>query len=107
MNKRKFITLLGGASATLLDSRLPLEAQQANKIYRLGILSPSSASVDSIRAVTVPELAKAGFVEGQNLVIDARDDGPRPEAISARRAGVGQSRPTMGPYWGWARPAPN
>jgi putative ABC transport system substrate-binding protein len=51
---------------------LPLEAQQANKIYRLGVLAPASASVDSIRAVTVPELAKAGFVEGQNLILDAR-----------------------------------
>jgi ABC transporter substrate binding protein len=71
MKRREFITLLGGAAA-LLDSRLPLEAQQASKIYRLGVLSPSTASVDSIRAVTVPELAKAGFVEGQNLVLDAR-----------------------------------
>jgi hypothetical protein len=65
LKRRAFITLLGGGAAALLDSRLPLEAQQANKIYRLGVLSPSSASVDSIRAVTVPELAKAGFVEGR------------------------------------------
>jgi len=71
MRRREFITLLGGAAA-LLDSRLPLGAQQANKIYRLGVLSPASASIDSIRAITVPELAKAGFVEGQNLVLDVR-----------------------------------
>ena len=71
MRRRDFITLLGGA-ATLLQSRLPLEAQQAGKVYRLGVLSPSSAAVDSIRAVTIPELAKAGFVEGQNLVLDVR-----------------------------------
>ena len=71
MRRREVITLLGGAAA-FLDSRSPLEAQQANKIYRLGVLSPSSGSVDSVRAVTVPELAKAGFVEGQNLVLDAR-----------------------------------
>jgi putative tryptophan/tyrosine transport system substrate-binding protein len=71
MTRREFITLLGGAAA-LLDSRLPLGAQQANKIYRLGVLSPSSASIDSIRAVTVPELGKNGFVEGQNLVLDVR-----------------------------------
>jgi putative tryptophan/tyrosine transport system substrate-binding protein len=72
LKRRDFLTLLGGAAATVLDSRFSLKAQQANKIYRLGVLSPSSASVDSIRAVTVPELAKAGFIEGQNLVIDAR-----------------------------------
>jgi ABC-type uncharacterized transport system substrate-binding protein len=71
MRRREFITLIGGAAA-LLDSRLPLRAQQANKIYRLGVLSPASASIDSIRAITVPELAKAGFVEGQNLVLDVR-----------------------------------
>jgi putative ABC transport system substrate-binding protein len=72
LKRRAFITLLGGAAASLVDSRLPLEAQQTNKIYRLGVLSPSSASIDSIRAVTLPELAKAGFMEGQNLVMDAR-----------------------------------
>jgi putative ABC transport system substrate-binding protein len=72
VKRREFITLLCGGAAAFLDSRLPVEAQQANKIYRLGVLSPSSASVDSIRAVIVPELAKAGFVEGQNLIVDAR-----------------------------------
>jgi putative tryptophan/tyrosine transport system substrate-binding protein len=71
VRRRAFITLIGGA-VVFLHSRLPLEAQQANKIYRLGILSPSSASVDSIRAVTVPELAKAGFVQGQNLILEPR-----------------------------------
>jgi putative tryptophan/tyrosine transport system substrate-binding protein len=71
MRRRQFITLLSGAAA-YLHARTPLAAQPANRIYRLGVLSPSSASVDSIRAVTVPELAKAGFVEGQNLVVDAR-----------------------------------
>jgi putative ABC transport system substrate-binding protein len=71
MKRREFITLLGGAAA-LLHSRLPLAAQETGKFYRLGVLSPSTASIDSIRTVTVPELAKAGFVEGQNLVLDAR-----------------------------------
>ena len=68
MRRRDFIAALGGAIIWPLEIR----AQQAGKIHRLGVLSPSSASVASIRAVTVPELAKAGFVEGQNLFVDVR-----------------------------------
>jgi putative tryptophan/tyrosine transport system substrate-binding protein len=84
VRRREFIALIGGA-AVFLHSPLPLEAQQANKIYRLGILSPSSASVDSIRAVTVPELAKAGFVQGQNLILEPHT-GPESQISELARA---------------------
>ncbi len=74
-----------------------VRAQQASKVYRLGVLSPSNASVVSIRAVTLPQLAKAGFVEGHNLFVDTRmaDAGALPHVIEAvlnhisgHRAGV-------------------
>src|SRR5262245_6448573 len=68
MRRRDFIAGLGGAVAWPMEMR----AQQGGKVHRLGVLSPSSASVASIRAVTIPELAKAGFTEGQNLFVDAR-----------------------------------
>ena len=68
MKRRDFIAGLSGAMAMPLLAR----AQQGSKVHRLGVLSPSIASVVSIRAVTLSELAKAGFVEGQNLFVDVR-----------------------------------
>ena len=68
MKRRDFISGLSGALAMPLLAR----AQQASKVHRLGVLSPSNAAVVSIRAVTLPELAKAEFVEGQNLFVDVR-----------------------------------
>ena len=64
MKRREFITALGGA---VVAWPLAVRAQQPGKVYRLGLLSPSSGSVDNIRSVTLAELAKAGFIEGQNL----------------------------------------
>src|SRR5262245_39970323 len=71
IRRREFITLLGGAAACMQWPQVT-RAQQAGKTYRLGILSPATVSIDSIRSVTLPELAKAGFVEGQNLIVDVR-----------------------------------
>jgi hypothetical protein len=47
-------------------------ARAAEKSYRLGDLEPSAASAEITRNTTVPELAKLGFQEGTNLVIDER-----------------------------------
>jgi len=69
MKRREFITLLGGATAVW---PLTARAQQAGKVYRLGVLATATSSIDNIRSVTLPELAKAGFIEGQNLIVDAR-----------------------------------
>ena len=40
------------------------------KAYRLGELEPSSQSAEFTHRWTIPELAKLGFSEGRNLVID-------------------------------------
>jgi putative ABC transport system substrate-binding protein len=69
MRRRDFISLMAG---TVGAWPLLARAQQTGKVYRLGVLSPASAAVDSIRAVTIPELAREGFIERQNLVLDAR-----------------------------------
>jgi len=46
--------------------------QEAGRTYRLGLLAVSTRSVEGFRDVTLAELAKYGFVEGRNLILDAR-----------------------------------
>ena len=60
------MTLFGGAAAGWPLAAL---AQQVGKVQRLGVLTPSAASMASIRSVTLGELAKSGYVEGQNLFV--------------------------------------
>jgi putative ABC transport system substrate-binding protein len=60
------MTLFGGAAA---GWPLAANAQQAVKVHRLGYLAPSAGSVAIFRSVILAELAKAGYVEGQNLVV--------------------------------------
>jgi putative ABC transport system substrate-binding protein len=50
----------------------PASSQQPGRTYRIGALSTSARTVD-INAAFIAELAKAGFVERQNIVI--LDDG--------------------------------
>ncbi|MBV8963296.1 MAG: ABC transporter substrate-binding protein [Hyphomicrobiales bacterium] len=51
----------------------PIAVSKAGeKVYRLGELEPSSQSAEFTHRWTMPELAKLGFSEGSNLVIDER-----------------------------------
>src|SRR5262245_41675173 len=65
MRRREFIAVL----TVLLPVSASL-AQAPNRVFRLGMLT--AGNINSIRDVTVPRLATQGFVEGRNLVIDAR-----------------------------------
>src|SRR5438270_2587359 len=60
-------------------------AQTAHKVYRLGVLSPSSGTVERLRRLMLPELARLGFAEGDNLVLNA-EVGPREELPRLARA---------------------
>ena len=68
-------------------------ARAAEKSYRLGDLEPTAASAEITRNTIVPELAKLGFQEGTNLVIDERVGerygnarlGPGPDPFPSRR----------------------
>jgi hypothetical protein len=46
-----------------LAAAAPTLAQTSDKIWRLGVLTPGSLGI-SFRTITLPELAKQGFVEG-------------------------------------------
>jgi putative ABC transport system substrate-binding protein len=70
MKRREFILAFGGAAAapSLLWPRT-VRAQQADRVRRIGVLVPLPA------IVWVPffeELARQGFIEGQNLAVDRR-----------------------------------
>jgi putative ABC transport system substrate-binding protein len=57
----------------LLVAAWPVAASAAGeKVFRLAELAPSAASLEITRSATLPELAKLGFSEGRNLVVDER-----------------------------------
>src|SRR5262245_13940962 len=69
MRRREFITLLGGAAAWPLAAR----AQQAGKVWRIGILETIPAALNAPLFEALKEGLRAhGYVEGHNLVIDYR-----------------------------------
>jgi putative ABC transport system substrate-binding protein len=49
-----------------------VHAQTPGRIYRPGQMSNSEVSAANSRRIILPELAQLGFVEGRNLVFDAR-----------------------------------
>src|SRR5438270_10575718 len=66
--------------ATTLGTAVPALAQNSGKIWRLGVLtlptSTSSPVFENFRSVVFPELAKQGYVEGGNLVVEIRVGAP-------------------------------
>jgi len=68
MRRRNFIAGLAGTVAFPFAAR----AQTPNRVYSLAHLATSSDSEAFTRQTTLPELARLGFVEGRNLVFNAR-----------------------------------
>src|SRR5689334_12111119 len=64
MDRRAFVTGLGA----VLVAPLGAEAQPAGKLYRVGYLSSSATVFEAFRL----GLRELGYVEGQNLSIEAR-----------------------------------
>jgi hypothetical protein len=60
-----------------------------DRVFRIGVLSPTGAGegFTSVAAITVPELAALGFVEGRNLVLDYRTAGGELDRLSALAQG--------------------
>ena len=72
MRRREFVSGLGGVAATWPLAVSRVRAQTPDRIYRLGHLGFAGPSEAMSRQVILPELARLGFVEGRNLVFDAR-----------------------------------
>ena len=71
MNRRKFITLLGGAAAWPLAA----PAQQGDRVRRIGVLAPGDEDDPSARArisAFTQALADLGWTNGRNMRIDLR-----------------------------------
>ena len=69
MKRREFITLLGGAAAMWPFDAL---AQQTSKVWRVGMLDTTSATLNPNVDAFRRELRQLGYVEGQNLIIEYR-----------------------------------
>ena len=71
----------------------PALAQELGRTFRVGILAPSETSIGLIRQHTLPELARRGFVEGRNLIVDERFG--TPESIAGLAQEIVGNRPDV------------
>jgi putative tryptophan/tyrosine transport system substrate-binding protein len=83
MQRREFITLIGGAAAWPLTAR----AQQATKMPRILAPGRSDNSYASLRTLNafIPALGELGYTEGRNIAIErkfAEGDGDRLRALA-------------------------
>jgi putative ABC transport system substrate-binding protein len=78
MRRRDFITIFGGASATLPFAAV---AQQAGRTYRLGVLLPLTHDAP-VNVAFLDEFRRWGFIEGQNLAVEWRAYGLHYDLIS-------------------------
>ena len=83
IDRRSFIGSLAGG---LLAAPLPIEAQQAAKVARIGYLTTSPAGNLHAPEAFLQALRDLGYVDGRNLVIEYRDAEGKPERFPALAA---------------------
>jgi putative ABC transport system substrate-binding protein len=76
--RRAFIGTLAGG---LLAAPLTTYAQQAGKVPRIGVLSPDSPGPLPLLDAFRQELRKLGYVENENIAIEYRFAGAKPELL--------------------------
>jgi putative ABC transport system substrate-binding protein len=79
MQRRKFITLVGGAAAAW---PIAARGQQDGRVRRVGVLAgPDDSTTRTNLAALREGLAKLGWTEGRNLRIDLRYTGTDPDRM--------------------------
>ena len=80
MDRRTFISVTLG----LLAAPLTAEAQQAGKVYRIGMLERTQPATNAANFEAFRRgLRELGYVEGKNLVIEYRSAEGRDERFAA------------------------
>ena len=87
MRRREFIALMG-ASATW---PFAATAQEPGRTYRLGCLFPAPRD-NPANAAWFDELKRRGFIEGQNLTVEYRAYGQRPDLLPQYAAELVKAR---------------
>jgi putative ABC transport system substrate-binding protein len=73
MKRREFITALGGAAAGAVTWPLPVGAQKAAKVPRIGYLGYSSPPLERHLVEAFQQgLRNIGYVDGQNVALEYR-----------------------------------
>ena len=90
MKRREFILLLGSAVAWPFRTR----AQEPGRLYRIAFIAQISQEAPQWAEV-ISELARFGFVEGKNLVLDLRGLGTRADDMSTVTAELINASPDL------------
>ena len=100
MNRRKFITLLGGAAAAW---PLAARAQQPQRVRRIGVFMPGVADdpeYEARNAAFLQGLGELGWIVGRNVRIEYRWGPAMSSAIARLRGSWSHRRRTS--LWGLA-----
>ena len=94
MDRRAFITVVGGS---ILVAPLAGGAQQAGKVYRIGVLSSASSIADNPggRRAFSERLSDLGWVVGQNLTFEPRSADQRLDRLPGLAAELVQLNVSM------------
>src|SRR5262245_13787557 len=92
MRRREFLGLVGSFAS--LTWPIAAHTQEAGRIYRLGFLTARPRAIPEYDAF-FDELRRNGFIEGQNLIVDARGFGLRFEQFAEIAAALVRTSPDV------------
>ena len=92
MRRREFLGVIGSFACVAWP--IAAHTQEAGRIYRLGFLTARPRAIPEYDAF-FDELGRNGFIEGQNLIVDARGFGLRFEQFAEIAAALVRSNPDV------------